>query len=83
MEVPVIIEIAQLGGSRLERVLEGFPRVFLVTCCAVMKCQLAGIEFSQLEGRVIRFGLGGVMRTSTSGVDFLVRVNYECFSIVS
>lgn len=74
MEVPVILEMAQLGRSQLEQALEGFPRVFLVTCCAVMKCPLAAIEFSQLEGRVIRFGLSGVMQTSTAGLDFFVRI---------
>lgn len=83
VEVHVSVEISQLGRSGLEQALEWFPRVFLVTCCAVMKCQLAGIEFSQLEGRVISFRLGGVMQTSSSGVDFIVKMNYECSSIVS
>lgn len=41
----------------LKQPLEGIPRVLLVTCCAVMMCQLSGTEFKQLEGLVIIFGL--------------------------
>ncbi len=40
----------------LKQPLEGIPRVLLVTCCAVMMCQLPGTEFKQLGGTVIRFG---------------------------
>lgn len=40
----------------LKQPLEGIPRVLLVTCCAVMMCQLPATEFKQLEGTVIRLG---------------------------